>query len=266
MNKHKIIEFDLSKMKSDKVVLITGNSQTGKTTLAKDIINHDNFNGIPIKIAMTNQPYQYESCSIQNIECIESILQKQKIRKRAYVEVRRGGDKELCKKLDPRLLLVNDDSTIHPRFWIHNRFHKFIHFNGRCYNISYLVVMNDSTKLYPSLRANTDYIFLGGETDPQIRRKIYDQWARTIPYQLFEELFEECTKDYGFLVISQLSKSDKLEDHIFWYKVNILKHHPNLSEEMKEEIVQLANHFKFKPGGSGYLFAQSSFQMSRNTI
>jgi hypothetical protein len=74
----------------------------------------------------------------------------------------------------------------------------------------------------PSVRANLDWIFLGRETSMETLNKLYQLYASVFPtFEMFKAVHKRCTKDFGFLVIHQSSRSNKLEDTVFWYRADV---------------------------------------------
>jgi hypothetical protein len=94
--------------------------------------------------------------------------------------------------------------------------------NARGLNVHSILIQQYVMGLTPQMRANMDYVFLFRETSISNRRKIYEQYAGMFPsYELFSKVFDDVTKNYGCMVIDNTSCSDRLEDHVFWYKVPV---------------------------------------------
>ena len=71
----------------------------------------------------------------------------------------------------------------------------------------------------PNLRTNIDYVFILREPYITNRKRIYDNYAGMFPnFEAFSQVMDQCTENYECLVIDNNSKSNKLEDQIFWYK------------------------------------------------
>jgi hypothetical protein len=71
----------------------------------------------------------------------------------------------------------------------------------------------------PILRGNVDYVFILRENMVSNRRRIYEQFAGIFPtFEFFCQIMDQCTENYECLVIHNGSKSNKLEDCVFWYK------------------------------------------------
>jgi hypothetical protein len=71
----------------------------------------------------------------------------------------------------------------------------------------------------PNLRTNIDYVFILREPYIANRKRIYENYAGMFPtFESFCQVMDQCTENYECLVINNNSKSNKLEDQIFWYK------------------------------------------------
>ena len=77
----------------------------------------------------------------------------------------------------------------------------------------------------PNLRTNIDYIFILRENIVANRKRIYDNYAGMFQnFEIFCQVMDQCTENYECLVIDNTTKSNKLEDNVFWYKADT---HPN---------------------------------------
>ena len=91
-------------------------------------------------------------------------------------------------------------------------------FNGRCMKTS-LIINMESNCLSPEARCNVDFAFLFPDQD--VSKKLYQQYAGIFPsLDDFTAAAKEYCPDSSYcLVIDCLSRSEKLEDNCFWYKV-----------------------------------------------
>ena len=71
----------------------------------------------------------------------------------------------------------------------------------------------------PNLRTNIDYVFILRENIVQNRKRIYECYAGMFPtFEIFCQVMDQTTENFSCLVIHNNSKSNKLEDQVFWYK------------------------------------------------
>jgi len=76
--------------------------------------------------------------------------------------------------------------------------------------------------LTPDLRANIDYIFILRENILQNREKIYKNFFGIFPsFDMFNQVMNSCTENYECLVLDNTSRSNKIEDCVFWYKAKL---------------------------------------------
>ena len=76
--------------------------------------------------------------------------------------------------------------------------------------------------LSPDLRANVDYVFILRENVIQNREKLYKSFFGIFPtFDMFNQVMTACTENYECLVLDNTSKSNKIQDCVFWYKASI---------------------------------------------
>ena len=73
----------------------------------------------------------------------------------------------------------------------------------------------------PNLRTNIDYVFILRENIHANRKRIYEQYAGMFPsLEIFNQVMDQCTENFECIVINNNSKSNKLDDQVFWYKAD----------------------------------------------
>lgn len=103
--------------------------------------------------------------------------------------------------------------------WINDREMAEIFYNGRIYNILFIASMQYPLGIPPKYRANTDYVFIFADNNIANRKRIYEHYGGIFPtFELFDQLMDSCTSDFGCMVIDNTSKSRNIEDVIFWYR------------------------------------------------
>lgn len=71
----------------------------------------------------------------------------------------------------------------------------------------------------PNLRTNIDYVFILREPYLTNRKRIWENYASMFPtLESFCAVMDQTTENFECLVINNNSKSNKLNDQIFWYK------------------------------------------------
>jgi hypothetical protein len=124
-----------------------------------------------------------------------------------------------------RAFVVLDDMLHDAAAWKKEKTIQSIFFNGRHYNIFFILTMQYPLGIPPALRSNIDYVFVFNEPSIKNRKKIYDDYAGMIPsFDHFCNILDSCTQNHECLVIKTSGNSTDLRDQIFWYKA--AKHDP----------------------------------------
>lgn len=76
-----------------------------------------------------------------------------------------------------------------------------------------------SVDMPPDVRKSASYIVLGREPNFDERKKLYNNFGGiTGSFNRFNDLMDQITGDYTFLVLKNRSQSNNLEDCVFWYR------------------------------------------------
>jgi hypothetical protein len=117
------------------------------------------------------------------------------------------------------MLLITDDMMSQDKMLKKSPNYKKLFVEGRHFNILYLLCLNYSLGLTPTMRSNVDYVFLYLEEEQVNLKKLYENYAGIFPsYQMFRETLDQCTENYGCLVIDKRSKSKNLTDRVFHFR------------------------------------------------
>jgi len=210
-------KFDISEIKDNKVVVLIGKRDTGKSFLCRDILYHHNDIPVGQVISGTEGANQFYSKIIPklfiheefNTTIIQNILKRQKM----MLEKLREGN--YC---DTRAFLILDD-CLYDNTWARDKWMRSVFMNGRHYSLLFLLTMQYALGIPPNLRTNIDYIFILRENYVSNRKRLYEHYAGMFPtFEMFCQVMDQCTEDYECLVINNNAKSNKLTDCVFWYK------------------------------------------------
>ena len=96
-------------------------------------------------------------------------------------------------------------------------------FNGRHYDITFILAVQDVVAVGPAIRLNFDYVFLFKNDIKNEIDKIYRYYAGVFPSaKVFNEVLQKTTENYGILVlIKRGEKSNSLNDKIARFKANL---------------------------------------------
>lgn len=214
-------KFDINKIDADKVVVMIGKRNTGKSFLIKDLLYHHTDMPIGTVISGTESANHFYEEMIPKIlihdeykaHIVENAVSRQKlIMKRLSLP---GGQ-----NIDPRAFLILDD-CLYDSTWTKNKDVRSIFMNGRHLKMFFILSMQYPLGIPPNLRTNIDYIFILRENIVANRKRLYDNYAGMFPtFEIFCQVMDQCTENYECIVIDNTTKSNKLEECVFWYKAS----------------------------------------------
>jgi hypothetical protein len=193
--------------------IVYGLRGSGNTTLIKNIIYHfytkniDNIDNIVV-FSATDEIYnkflpQKNIYHEINCEIIGNILEKQK------------NEKE-------NMILILDDCLNSFDKWTSNPSINELLFNGRFYNITFFALFQFPIGIKPEIRCNFDNIFIFSDGNVSNQKRFFEHYCNFFPsFDIFQQNFEEITKNYNSLVVSQKGKKNTIQDRIKYYKSNM---------------------------------------------
>tara|TARA_B100001094_G_scaffold308175_1_gene340545 strand:+ start:161 stop:991 length:831 start_codon:yes stop_codon:yes gene_type:complete len=224
-NAIKLTKFDMSNIEDDKVVVLIGKRETGKSYLVKDLLYYHQDMPAGTVISGTEGANSFyskmmPSCFIHgeyNESIIANYLNRQKkITKAWKQQMDSTGDSNT----DPRGFLILDD-CLYDQSWVKSKDVRSLFMNGRHYKSMFIITMQYALGIPPNLRTNIDYVFLLRENIVRNRKQLYEQYAGMFPsFEVFAQVMDQCTENYECLVIHNNAKSNKLQDQVFWYKAS----------------------------------------------
>lgn len=233
-------KFKLDSILPDATVLCLGRRRSGKSFLVRDIFFHHRHIPSGIVFSGTEEASPFFSdfvpdCFIHSeydTDLIQDVLNRQK---RKIREAKMTGKSSSGKMPSNNIFIVLDDMLHEAQTWKKDKTIKNIFFNGRHYNVLFILTMQYAQAIPPELRSNIDYVFIFNEPAVANRKKIYDAYGGMIPsFDHFCNILDACTQDHECLVIKTSGNSSNLSDQIFWYKAephtNFRVGHPKLWE------------------------------------
>jgi hypothetical protein len=218
-------KFDVSSMGDDKVIVMIGKRGCGKTLILKDILYYKRDFPIGTVINPTEGANKNYSSMIPPIfiheeykpEIIENVLKRQTIiMKKMDKEIQMYGKTNI----DPRAFLIMDD-CLYDSAWKKDKNIRYIFLNGRHKCLMFCITMQYMLGISPELRTNVDYIFILRENIIANRKRLYEAFAGMFPtFEMFSTVMDQCTENFECLVIDNTTRSNKLEDQVFWYKAS----------------------------------------------
>jgi hypothetical protein len=219
----KLHKFDITSITDDSVVVFIGKRRTGKSFLIKDLLYY--FQDLPIGtvISATEKANKFYGDIVPSLfihddynpTIVDNVLTRQKKVKKKYMKEKNSGIKPT---IDPRTFLILDDLMYDDK-WIRDKRVKECFFNGRHWNLMFMVTMQYPLGITPNLRTNIDYVFILRESNYENRQRLYKNYAGMFSsFELFCTVMDQCTENHECLVIKNNSTSNKLEEQVFWYK------------------------------------------------
>jgi hypothetical protein len=218
----KNIKFNLEGSNGPVIVLI-GRRDTGKSFLVRDMLFHHQDIPIGTVISGTEAGNGFYGKLVPklfihdeyNTAIIENILKRQKIVIRQIKKEKKAYGKS---SIDARAFVILDD-CLYDNTWSRDKLMRLLFMNGRHWKIMLVITMQYPLGVPPNLRTNIDYTFILREPYLTNRKRIYENFAGMFStFESFCQVMDQCTENYECLVISNNTKSNRLEDQIFWYK------------------------------------------------
>jgi hypothetical protein len=220
----KSISFKPNENKGPVVVLI-GKRDTGKSFLVRDLLYYQQEIPIGTVIAGTEEGNGFYNKMVPkifihneyNTAIIENILKRQRT---VLKQVKHEMETYKRSTIDPRAFVILDD-CLYDATWTRDKMMRLLFMNGRHWKIMLVITMQYPLGIPPTLRTNIDYVFILRENYIANRRRIYENYAGMFPtFEAFNQVMDQCTENYECLVINNNSKSNKLQDQVFWYKAD----------------------------------------------
>lgn len=221
-------KFDIAKITDDKVVVMIGKRNTGKSFLIRDLLYHHTNIPIATAISGTESANHFYEEMIPKIfiheeyrgEIVDNVVKRQKLILKKINKENEMGNGMNRSKLDPRSLLILDD-CLYDSSWTKDTNVRALFMNGRHLKMFFIISMQYPLGIPPNLRTNIDFIFILRENIVANRKRIYDNYAGMFPtFEVFCQVMDQCTENFECLVIDNTTKSNKLEDTVFWYKAD----------------------------------------------
>jgi hypothetical protein len=220
----KSIQFKPNENKGPVVVLI-GKRDTGKSFLVRDLLYYQQDIPIGTVISGTEEGNGFYGKMVPrlfihneyNSAIIENILKRQRT---VLKQVKKEMETYKRSTIDPRAFVILDD-CLYDNTWSRDKLMRLLFMNGRHWKIMLVITMQYPLGIPPTLRTNIDYVFILRENYIANRKRIYENYAGMFPtFEAFCQVMDQCTENYECLVINNNSKSNKLNDQVFYYKAD----------------------------------------------
>jgi hypothetical protein len=220
----KSISFKANESKGPVVVLV-GRRDTGKSFLVKDLLYYHQDIPIGTVISGTEEGNGFYGKLVPklfihneyNTAIIENILKRQR---QVLKQIKKEMEQFKRSTIDPRTFVIMDD-CLYDNTWARDKLMRLLFMNGRHWKVMLIITMQYPLGIPPTLRTNIDYVFILREPYIANRKRIYENYAGMFPtLESFCQVMDQCTENFECLVINNNSKSNKLQDQVFWYKAD----------------------------------------------
>lgn len=218
-------KFDIRNITDDKVVVLIGKRDTGKSFLCKDILYHHQHIPVGQVISGTEAANDFYGKIVPRLfihdeykpVIISNLLKRQKTLVQKMNDNIKGSGRTT---IDPKAFLILDD-CLYDNSWVKDKNVRSLFMNGRHWKILFMITMQYALGIPPNLRTNIDYVFILRENYVSNRKRLYEHYAGMFPnFEMFCQVMDQCTENYECLVINNNARSNKLEDQVFWYKAS----------------------------------------------
>jgi len=238
----RLSKFNMNMIPDDSVVVFIGRRGTGKSWLIKDLMWWKQKFPIGTVISGTEGANAFYSTIVPslfiheefNTNIISNVLKRQDA---ITKQIRKEKEIRGASALDRRAFVVMDD-CMYDNKWINDKFIRSLFMNGRHFGLLYILALQYVMGIPPVLRGQVDYVFILRENQVVARRRIFEQFAGIFPsFELFCQIMDQCTENYECLVIHNGSKTNRIEDCVFWYKA---QPHPDFKIGSRDHWIKSA--------------------------
>lgn len=198
-----------------RVILLIGKRNTGKSVLAKDLLYHKRHLPAGVVMSGTEEGNGWYSGWVPDSfiyndfdkSVIEGVIDRQ----------RRLSKADKAKNV----FLVLDD-CLYDKKLLREKCMRALFMNGRHWKVYMLLTAQYMMDVPPDIRSQIDYVFVLRENILQNRKRLYDTFFGVFPsFDVFCQVMDKCTENYECLVLDNTSRSNKIEDTVFWYKARV---------------------------------------------
>ena len=268
----RLTKFDMSRIADDSVIVFIGKRNTGKSFLIKDLLWHKRTFPIGTVLSGTESANSFYGQIVPSIlihEEFNPVIINNVIKRQQGISKIMNKERQMKggSAIDRRTFVIMDD-CMYDNAWVRDSNIRSLFMNGRHYGIMYILALQYVMGIPPVLRNNVDYVFILRENLFSSRKRIYEQFAGIFPtFEFFCQIMDQCTENYECLVIHNGSKSNRLEECVFWYKAET---HPEFKIGSRDMWVKSAEYERQKEaaeaaGETGAALSTSDFVRKPNT-
>lgn len=208
----KLRKFDPSTIKDTSICVVIGKRNTGKSVLAKDLMFHKRHLPAGIVMSATEEGNSFYGSWVPD-SFIYSDFDRGVIENLIDTQRRR-----IKSGTASNVFLILDDCMYDKRL-LKEKCMRSLFMNGRHWKIFLMLTAQYCGDLGPDIRSNIDYVFILRDNIPGNRERLFKNFFGLMPsFACFCQLMDATTENYECLVVDNTSRSNNLEDCLFWYK------------------------------------------------
>ena len=194
-------KFDPSRIAKGSVVIMIGKRNTGKSFLVRDLLYYKRDIPVGTVISATESANCFYGEMMPGLfihDTFSPEIPSSLVKRQSVVVKKMKQEEQLTGRshIDPWAFLILDD-LMYDTSWLKYR------------------------SIPPALRSNVDFIFILRENIIGNRKRLYEHYAGMFPsFEIFCQVMDQCTENFECLVIDNTTKSNKIEDMVFWYKAD----------------------------------------------
>ena len=210
-----IRKFDPKSIGDGRVCLIVGKRNTGKSVLAKDLMYFKRHFPAGLVMSGTEEGNSWYGSWVPDSfiyhefdkGVIEGVIERQR---------------RLSKHGKAKNVFLVLDDVLYDKRLLKEKCMRALCFNGRHWKCHLFILAQYLMDVPPDIRTQIDYVFCLRENNLQNRKRLYDTFFGVFPsFDMFCQVMDKCTENFECLVLDNVSRSNKIEDNIFWYKAKL---------------------------------------------
>jgi hypothetical protein len=205
-------------------IVFIGSPGSGKSTLVADILYH--MRAIPYVVCMSGtldgctyyKKYIHDLCIFNKYEpsVVEAMINAQK------KKAEKLGEEQLKYHPEQGVGLLIDDLAYDNKKIMKHEAIREIFYNGRHYSCVCFITFQYLMDMFPNFRTTVDYVFVCKENKKDTIEKLYKYFFGIFDNVAdFKKVLQACTEDYKCMVLDNTSRSNNIEEQVFWYKANV---------------------------------------------
>lgn len=202
-------------MQPNRMILLIGSRNTGKTCLLKDLLYNTRANyDMVVLFTPTHSTVAMFAGIIPsnlifreyNAETMKSIIDEAK---------------HLVEEKKPRRIAIVLDDLVYDSSFLKSTLMREIALNGRHFYVTLFLTTQYTSAIPVLIRSNIDYVFSMKEMNAANVKRLYESYYSVFPsLSDFRKVLDACTNEYGTIVFDRTKSTQNITESIFWYRSN----------------------------------------------